>query len=85
MRAVINAIVSFTNNSQFVFNYTAKQDDGTVIVTENMSINHPETDVQKAKAYVKASIKSRAEQILAETDSVTKPELQKIIGQEFNV
>ena len=85
MKVTINSIIASENNAQFVLNYTAKKDDGTLIVTENISIMHVDSDIDTAKAYVKQAIKSRITQLISEKDSVTKPEIQKIIGQEFNV
>ena len=84
MKAIINNIES-VSNSQFNLNVTIKKDDGTLILTTDIGFNAVFSDKASAIAYIKEAIKNRALQYIAETTSVSKDEITKILGREFNV
>lgn len=85
MKLTINSIVRSENNASVTLNYTAKKNDGTHLLTEDLSVYHVEADAAPALAYVKQALQNRVNQLQAEAASAVKPEIQKVIGQEFTV
>ena len=84
MKATINSI-NATSNSQFNIDVTVNDDTGKPLFSGQMGFNAVFSDINQAVAYIKDAIKNRTNQAIAENGSVSKPEVEKLIGQEFDI
>lgn len=84
MKATINKIDA-VSNSQFNIDVTVNDDTGKLLFSGQMGFNAVFTDINQAVAYIKDAIKNRTNQNIAETSSVSKSEVEKLIGKEFTI
>ncbi len=84
MKATINKIEAISN-SQFNLDVSIIDDKGDPLTTQTIGFNAPFSSIDEAVKYVKDAIRARADQYIKETTSVTKPEIEKLIGQEFDL
>ena len=84
MKAIITKLEA-TSNSQFNIDVTVNDDNGKPLFSGQMGFNAVFADTSQAIAYIKDAIKNRTNQAVAENGSVSKPEVEKLIGQEFDI
>ena len=84
MKAIITKLEA-TSNSQFNIDVTVNDDTGKSLFSGQMGFNVVFSDASQAVAYIKDAIKNRTNQAVAENGSVSKPEVEKLIGQEFDI
>ena len=84
MKAKITEVIP-QNNATFNMTFDVIDEKGDILFTKTIGILNLDTDASLAMKYIKDAILNNKNQYLAEKASVAKDEVQKLVGQEFEI
>jgi len=84
VKAIIKKILG-GNNSQFEIYVDVLNDAGEISFSKTIGINYVQDDPALVLEHVKAAIKTHLEKFEREVASITKSEVEKLLGQEIEL